>query len=244
MKELQFLPTLQLYTSQPTPCPYLKGRTWITNFFVARTFPVELYETLLSEKFRRSGTLFYKNTCKRCSSCIPLRIPVQEFRPSPSMKKCLRKNRDVTIEETSIQFDPQVSDLYRRYCNFKHGKEHTSEQEDGFIRFLCTSPIETRMLRYLVRGNLIGASWIDILPRSFSSVYFAFDPAEARRSLGTYSVLKEIELAKQAGKLYYHLGFYVPGSPKMEYKARFKPHELLVSGVWQRGNGNIRAMEI
>ncbi len=149
------------------------------------------------------------------------------------MKKCLRRNRDVEIEETSISFDVEVFALYRRYNVYKHEKEELSIQEEGFRRFLCSSPLDTRMLRYLANGKLVGVSWLDYLPNSLSSVYFAFEPEEAKRSLGTFSVLKEIEIARNLHKDYYYLGFYVPGSPKMSYKARFKPHEILINGQWQ-----------
>lgn len=222
-----------LYEGEPTPCPYLKGKTWITRLFVARKISPALYETLLSKGFRRSGNLFYCNTCEGCTSCIPLRIPISKFHLSPSMKKCLRRNRDVEIRETSIAFDREVFALYRRYCVHKHGKEDLSIQEEGFRRFLCSSPLDTRMLRYLVNGKMVGVSWLDYLPHSLSSVYFAFEPEEAKRSLGTFSVLKEIEIARMRGREFYYLGFYVPGSPKMSYKARFKPHELLLNGQWQ-----------
>ncbi|MCX7786934.1 MAG: arginyltransferase [Spirochaetes bacterium] len=222
-----------LYRGNPSPCPYLEGKTWTTHLFVARKFPSVLYESLLSEGFRRSGYIFYQNHCENCTSCIPLRIPVSKFQPSVSMRKCLRRNRDVEIVETSISFDVEVFALYRRYNIYKHEKEEPSIQEEGFRRFLCASPIDTRMLRYFVHGKLVGVSWIDYLPHSLSSVYFAFEPEEAKRSLGTFSVLKELEIAKNLGKDFYYLGFYVPNSPKMSYKARFKPYELLINGQWQ-----------
>ncbi len=222
-----------LYQGEPLPCPYLPEKTWTTHLFAARKVPPPLYEALLSEGFRRSGYLFYRNNCDGCVSCIPLRIPVASFQPSSSMKKCLRRNRDVEILETSIGFDVEVFALYRRYCQYKHGKEDPVMQEDGFRRFLCSSPIDTRTLRYLVNGKLVGVSWLDYLPHSLSSVYFAFEPEEAKRSLGTFSVLKEIEWARTSGRDYYYLGFYVPDSPKMSYKARFKPHQLLVNGEWR-----------
>ncbi|MBP7494622.1 MAG: arginyltransferase [Spirochaetales bacterium] len=226
--------TILLYQSRPVPCPYLRGKTWITHLFLEYQFPGEGYETLLSFGFRRSGYIVYRNHCPGCSSCIPLRIPVHLFKPSSSMKKCLRRNRDVTIQEGGIDFDPEVFSLYRRYCTFKHEFEDINYQEEGFRNFLCCSPLETRTLQYRIRDRLVGVSWVDILPHSFSSVYFAFDPEETSRSLGTFSVLHELKLAAESGRSYYYLGFYVADSRKMSYKARFKPYELLLDGQWCR----------
>jgi len=75
---------------------------------------------------------------------------------------------------------------------------------------------------------------VDVLPHSLSSVYFAFDPDFGRRSLGTFSVMKEIELAAAGGKRWLQFGFWVAGSQKMDYKAGFRPHETLIDGVWRR----------
>lgn len=81
-------------------------------------------------------------------------------------------------------------------------------------------------------GRLVALGFIDVLVDGFSSVYFAFDPAETRRSLGVYSVFAECSLLASLGKRWYYLGFWVDGCRKMEYKAGFRPHELAHEGRW------------
>lgn len=88
------------------------------------------------------------------------------------------------------------------------------------------------MLRYYLESTLVGVGWLDVLPNSLSSVYFAFDPAYQKRRLGVFSVLKEIELAKKLHKPFLHMGFWVCDCKSMKYKDEYRPYELLVGGKW------------
>ncbi len=63
-------------------------------------------------------------------------------------------------------------------------------------------------------------------------VYSFFAPDETRRSLGTMMILDHIERAKKLGKPYLYLGYWIDGSPKMAYKARFRPQERLGPQGW------------
>ncbi len=85
-------------------------------------------------------------------------------------------------------------------------------------------------------GSLLGVGICDVCAESLSSVYFYFDPDEARRSLGTFSAMWEIEWARRNSIPHYYLGYWVKACGAMEYKANFKPFELLgTDGVWRGG---------
>jgi leucyl-tRNA---protein transferase len=223
--------TITLFESPDTPCPYLPDRVWRTRLFFADSFSGQVYESLLAFGFRRSGTHFYQNTCPGCNSCRQLRIPVARFAPSRSQERTLKKNRDMEIVIEASDFQKEVYELYLRYADFKHGKEE--DDEAGFRKFLCDTPIDTRIMKYYSGSRLAGVGWLDLLPNGLSSVYFAFDPDFASRSLGTYSVLREVELCRKTGREWHYFGFHVEGSAKMNYKARFRPHEKLVDGVFR-----------
>lgn len=129
--------------------------------------------------------------------------------------------------------------LYDRYIRHRHNPEESTTVEQ-FRRFLVDSPVETITMRYASAGRLIGVGWVDVLPNGLSSVYYAFEPDEGSRSLGVFSIIKEIEYARQLGKEWLYLGFYVPGSTKMEYKGAFLPHEFGINGQW---TGNMEEIE-
>ncbi|MDR1931657.1 MAG: arginyltransferase [Spirochaetales bacterium] len=222
--------TLTLHETPGDECPYLPGRVWKTEFFTVAACPEGVYEFLLAQGFRRSGLIFYRNICPDCEECRQIRIPVSRFAPTRSQARAVRKNRDVQVSIAPAGFRKDVFALYRRYSAFKHEKD--TEDEKSFRRFLCDSPLDTRMTLYRIDGALAAAGWVDVLPGGLSSVYFAFEPDFARRSLGVFSVVKEIELAKDMGLPFYYLGFVVDGSPKMGYKAAYCPQQRLYGGVW------------
>jgi leucyl-tRNA---protein transferase len=213
------------------PCPYLEERTWITYSFSSPTVKSSLYELLLEQGWRRSGQTYYQNHCPNCNLCIPIRVPVDRFTPSKSQRRIARINSDVQVEVETTGMDAEVFQLYSRYVQARHSPGTIPTAEE-YMGFLGSAPGDTLMMKYRTDGRLVGAGWVDILPDGLSSVYFAFEPGESRRSLGTFSVMREIGLARQQGREWLYLGFYVPGSTKMEYKARFRPHQLARNGKW------------
>jgi arginyl-tRNA--protein-N-Asp/Glu arginylyltransferase len=215
------------------PCPYLdNGIAWETRRFTTPSFDPELYETMLAQGWRRSGTAFYRNACSGCGLCLPIRISRSNFAPSASQKRVLAKNADLSVGMRKLSLDPESYLMYARYSDARHGKEGNDVL--SYIGFLLDSPLDSRMISYRSpdSGRLLGEGYVDVLPNGLSSVYFAFEPSEGRRSLGTYSVMRELKFAESMGKEYYYLGFWVPGSVKMGYKANFSPFELALDGKW------------
>lgn len=220
---------VQLYELNHGECPYLPDRSWVTHSFRSDDLPDGIYEHLVGAGWRRSGRSFYQNHCPGCSLCIPIRVCPTEFRPTKSQRKCIRKNADVEVRTAPLEYTDEIYDLYARYSVERHGTEVSKKQ---YMGFLGASPITTEMMLYFAQERLIGVGWVDVLTDGLSSVYFAFEPAESRRGLGTYSVIRELEEVRRREKSWLYLGFFVPTSPKMDYKARFSPHQLLIDGKW------------
>lgn len=223
---------VRIYEMDHGECPYLPDRQWVTHGFFAKEVPGAAYESSLADGWRRSGSSFYRNRCPGCNACTPIRIAAPEMRPTKSQRRVLRANSDVQTTLHAAEFDDETYQLYRRYVAFQH--QHDNEDSPKqYRRFLVNSPVDTRIMRYYTDGRLIGAGWIDVLAEGISSVYFAFNPDAAKRSLGTYSVFQEASLATTMGMRWLYLGFYVADAQKMAYKARFAPHEFAQDGVWE-----------
>jgi arginine-tRNA-protein transferase len=225
-REQEFL----LYRSHGERCPYLPNREWVTHWFATRQIRPAFYERLISKGFRRSGIMFYQNHCPDCTACKPIRVDVQRFRPSGSQRRVLRKNRDVTISRRPVTFEVGDFLLYRNYCEQRHS---SSPDPEGYAHFLVISPVPTDIMRYYVNDRLVGLGWIDILPHSLSSVYFSFNTTFSSRSLGTFSILRQIELCRELNKDWLQLGFWVQACQNMAYKSRFKPCQILMDDKWQ-----------
>lgn len=213
-------------------CPYFPARERLIHYFACRAAPPSLYETLISRGFRRSGLLFYRNNCPDCCDCLPLRIDIRHFSPAKSQRRVLRKNRDLVTSCRPPGFFPEDFSLYRRYCARRHAGSPVPGRED-YVRFLIESPVPTEIMRHLAAGRLAGLGWFDLLPQSLSSVYISFDPDDSKRSLGTYTILKQVEMCAGLGKDWLHLGFWIREHPKMSYKNRFRPCQVLLDGQWR-----------
>jgi len=183
--------------------------------------------------FRRSGRLIYQPICCGCRSCVPIRVEVDQFVPSKSQRRRLRRNADISLAIDSPKTTDEKFALYSRYLQEWHGEAAHSREE--FERFLYDSPVQTIEFTYRdSAGELLAVGICDVCASSLSSVYFYFDPSRASRSLGTYGVLCEIDYARSLGIPYYYLGYWVRGCRSMQYKSDFAPAQLLATdGSWQ-----------
>lgn len=229
--------------SEPYPCPYLPGRMARQRGFRVAGMPGELYHELMDRGFRRNGDVFYAMVCDDCRLCVPIRVPVATFAPSKSQRRALRKNEDVTVQVGPPAFTPEKFALYRRYLAGQHGRSEAdddgsdsangSEREDEFRASMYGAVVDTVEVTYTLGDRLLATSLLDVCSRSVSAVYHFYDPDEGARSLGVFSVLMEIEYTRQLGVPHYYLGYWIEGAKTMQYKANYRPHELLRAGRWQ-----------
>ncbi len=220
---------LELFEANNGECPYLERRQWCSYTFRAGALENSVYESLISHGFRRSGCYFYKNNCPGCQECISIRVKVDEAKLTKSQRKTRRRNSDISVTWHPVKFDQESFELYKRYSIEKHG---TESSEKNYKDFLVFSSVDTIMMRYYLGQKLIGIGWVDVLVDSLSSVYFAYDMDYQDRRPGIFSIIRELELAKELNKKYLHLGFFVKECNAMSYKQQFKPHELLLEGIW------------
>lgn len=215
------------------PCPYLPDRLQTLRAVYGSSVDGETYRAFMDAGFRRSGRMIYQNVCRECSECIPLRVGVDAFVPSTSQRRAARRNVDLTVAIELPQLTDEKFDLYARYVNQWHDRPAEAERET-VEQFLYDSPTETLEFTYRnAAGRLLAVGICDVSRTSLSSVYFYFDPAEARRSLGTFGAIREIEFCREHGIGYYYLGFWIRDCPTMAYKANFRPHELMNNeGTW------------
>jgi arginine-tRNA-protein transferase len=229
---------VSLATVGDQACPYLPDRVSTSRALWADEIPGALYHRFMDAGFRRSGKLLYQPACHGCRACRPIRVPVAAFRPSKSQRRCRRRNDDLAFIVNEPVATDEKFDLYRRYLAGRFARDAAAaEGRESFERFLYDSPVQTLEFCYRDRaGALLAVGICDACAGSLSSVYFYYDPAHARRGLGTLGALVEIEAAAKSGIPYYYLGFWVPGCGAMEYKSTFRPYEILsADGVWRPG---------
>lgn len=221
------------------PCPYLAGKSWKNLILdVGPVFSPAIHEYFLDNGFRRMGRFIYRPMCDGCAECRPLRVDVEEFRPSRAQRRALAKNGDVTVEFVEAEYTEEKRELLERYLAARHTGPMVAEEE-SMREYMYDTPGHTVCMDYRLDGRLVGSGLVDLLPRIVSSIYFFFDPELERRSLGIYSMLKEIECARDRGARWFHPGFYIRDLSAMRYKAEFRPAEIFTTlNVWQPLRGS------
>ncbi|MDE2514977.1 MAG: arginyltransferase [Rhodospirillales bacterium] len=224
------------YTTAPLPCPYVPGRTErkvVTE--IAGPEADALHDRLSRAGFRRSHNIAYAPVCPSCQACVPIRIPVARFVPDRTLRRIARANAASEGFEVPARATTEQFQLFQRYQQARHGEGDMASMSFYDYRAMVEdTPITTTMVEFRdPDGPLLGACLTDRLGDGLSAVYSYFAPELARRSLGTYAVLWLIARAKALGLPYVYLGYWVPESRKMAYKARFRPSEILSGGVWR-----------
>jgi len=239
----------QFYLTAPSPCPYLPGRKE-RKVFTHLVGPNSsgLHDLLTQGGFRRSQGIAYRPACESCMACVSVRVCADQFRPTPSMRRVQRTNADLIGRFRQAQATSEQYSLFRRYLDSRHaegGMAHMSVLD--YALMVEDSHVESGVVEYRRRepdsavsgrdqGEVVACTLTDVLSDGLSMVYSFFDPDLMDRSLGTFMILEHIYRARKLGKPYVYLGYWVDGSPKMAYKARFRPQERLSPRGWLRAD--------
>lgn len=203
---------------------------------------LQLNEILTQGGFRRSQSIAYRPACENCRACVSVRVLVDEFAPSRSFRRVMAANADLSARMISAQPTAEQYGLFRRYLDARHADGGMVDMSVlDYASMIEDSHVETRLVEYRrpPHGNeeaseLVGVTLTDVLSDGLSMVYSFYDPDMAERSLGTFLILDHIAKTKAFGLPYLYLGYWVEGSRKMAYKARYLPQERLGMLGWDR----------
>lgn len=230
------LQRLQFYVTTPYPCGYLDGRR-AQSLIAAphQMIDTAVYSELVQIGFRRSGRYTYRPHCENCDACIPVRVPVAEFRPSRSQRRTWARYASLEPKVMELEFSEEHFVLYNAYQQARHsGGGMDDEDPDQYRNFLLQSGVDSVLVEYRENRRLRMVSLVDRLAEGLSAVYTFYDASETGASFGTYGVLWLIEWCRSQRLPYLFLGYYIQHCRKMSYKANFRPIECLTGGEWQR----------
>lgn len=196
------------------------------------------YQWLLERGFRRSGYFVYRPHCPHCQRCVSVRIPVADFCPNRSQKRCWQKNHPlIQVTPTPPHFVPEQFALYQRYMAERHHSSEMAEADaNSYLDFFTASWLQVDFYEFRLKERLVGVAITDRLPRSLSAVYTFFDPEFQSHGLGTFAILWQIAAAKRLGLSWVYLGYWIAESSKMRYKSNFRPFEALSEDRWLRNS--------
>jgi arginyl-tRNA--protein-N-Asp/Glu arginylyltransferase len=233
----------RFFVTSPSPCPYLPGRQE-RKVFTELTGPhaSELNDALGRIGFRRSQGVAYRPSCAGCTACVSVRVVTNEFMPNATQRKLLRRNGDVEVTACKAWATDEQFQLLRRYLGTRHpGGGMAGMDEDDYADMIEHSPVNSVIVEYRepsvdgARGRLIGACLTDRQADGLSMVYSFFAADEdSRPGFGNFIIMDHLIRAREAGLPYVYLGYWVKGSPRMEYKTRYRPLEVLGPAGWRR----------
>ncbi len=228
----------QFYVTAPQSCPYLDGRRERKLFTALQGDHAKtLNDTLSKQGFRRSQNVLYRPSCADCAACLSARIRVADFEPSKGQRRTLRRNRSLIREARSPWATEEQYALFRDYLDSRHADGGMADMDVfEFAAMIEETPVRTRVIEYRDEADpsdLTAVCLTDVLDDGLSMVYSFFRPEQRNRSLGRYVILDHVEIAREAGLPYVYLGYWVPGSDKMNYKADYAALEVYAGGQWQ-----------
>jgi arginine-tRNA-protein transferase len=237
----------QFYLTAPSVCPYLPGREErkVFTHLIGRRAP-GLNDALTQSGFRRSQTIAYRPACESCRACVSVRVLVDEFVETRSLRRIREINADLVGRAVPNQASSDQYSLFRSYVDARHGDGGMADMSVlDYSMMVEDSHVNTRIVEYRQHGPdtaingrgsgaLIAACLTDVLADGLSMVYSYYDPEEAERSLGTFMILDHLDRAQRLELPHLYLGYWVEGSKKMAYKARFRPQERLGMNGWDR----------
>ncbi len=239
----QHFPTRQLrfFLTAPTPCPYLPDREERKVFtHLPMSEGATVNDSLTQVGFRRSQNIAYRPACEACDACISARIPVDGYPFSRSEQRTLDRNADLSRHLVEAEATMEQFDLLRRYLTTRHASGGMAEMTwPDYVAMVEDTAVRTHIIEYRTAsldrgpGDLIACVLVDMLSDGLSLVYSFYEPSQGRRSLGSFVILDHVTQAQGAGLPYVYLGYWVGGSLKMAYKARFNPLEVLKPGGWR-----------
>lgn len=228
-------PTDIVVIDEPETCPYLPDQiARMPLRLPLRKITVDETDLRLAQGHRRTGEFVYQTNCPNCQQCQAIRIPIQKYQFSSNQRRVINKGDRKYRQSVNKMFGDQdrvaLFNLHRKQRGLSREDSDIDLEEYlwGFVKS-CFRSFE---ISYSDGKDLACVAICDQGANSLSAVYTFYDPNLKKDSIGTYSILKQIEFCKQRNLDYLYLGYYVRDCSHMVYKSRFTPNERLIDGEW------------
>ena len=212
-------------------CSYLPAEQSRMEYRFVTSLNAQEYGALIHQGWRKFGHLLFRPKCLGCHACHALRVEVGSFKPNRSQKRNISANCDVAVVIGPPQFDEQRMRLYGEFHDARSEQRGWARERDSdfeqYLESFMVGPLPVLEVSYWSGSELLGVGFFDEVPDGLSAIYCFYSQAAQARGIGTFNVLTGIEQSQRRGLPFLHLGYYVNGCVSLEYKANFRPNQLL-----------------
>jgi len=230
---------IQIFKTHLSPCSYILD-LMSSNHVIDPDFKMtpHIYDFLLDKGFRRSGDMVYRPACPDCDQCKSTRVPVKNFFPNKNQRRAWNKVKDsISYSIQDPIYTEEHYNLYTKYAKARHSdSEMANSDKKQYIQFLSSNWSDTLFIEIKLADELLAVAVTDQQPNSLSALYTFFDPEKSSLSPGVISILSQIQITKDLGLKWLYLGYWIKDSPKMLYKTKYRPIQVLNSGQWELFN--------
>ena len=234
----------RFFVTSPAPCPYLPGRNERKVFTELKGPQADALNDALGRiGFRRSQTVAYRPSCLDCNACVSVRVVTEEFAPSTTQRRNLKRNDDLVATVCRPWSTGEQFALLQQYLSVRHPNGGMASMDEvDFADMVEHTPVTSYVIEYREPsadrsrpGRLVGACLTDRQGDGLSMIYSFYEPDHPQRAgLGNYIILDHIRRAREMGLPFVYLGYWVEGSARMQYKIRYRPLERLGRDGWVR----------
>lgn len=235
------------FIEEPRVCSYLPDERASLEYRLMVSVSAEELEVLLLRGWRRFGPAYFRPACRACNQCVSIRLDVGRYRISESQKRAMRRSKRFRVELGRPTVDGARLDLHTAWHLTREstrGWEPTVLTEDDYQTQFAFPSATGREMAWYDGDRLVALSLLDVTAHCVSAAYFFYHPDIAHLSPGVANVVRCVELAKDMGAQHVYLGYRVEGCASLQYKALFRPHELLEGrpaltepAQWREENG-------
>ncbi len=184
--------------------------------------------------FAAAGLIFTNRTVSIAVPVFPAGCHWLTLVPNRTQRKLLNRNSDLQLKTLDSINEDMIYRLYHDYICKRHADgDMFPPSREQYNSFLTHEAGLTRYFGFSLEDQLVAVAVADQLDHGLSAVYTFYDCNFDRRSLGTWAILRQIELAREMGLDYLYLGYWIAQSPKMAYKSAFQPLEIFRNGQWR-----------
>lgn len=225
--------TIKVYRTDNHPCSYLDQEAATQFIDPEHDIGDNLLSHLIQKGFWRSGPYVFKPDCLQCSSCLPIRIPVQDYLFSKNNRRTIKALDAITITETKDINIDALYPLYERYINERHPEgDMFPPSKAQFQNFLTLASKRAKLVLFHQQETLVMVALMEETTDAYLALYTFYEPHYKPISLGHAAILWQILYSQVHQKTYLYLGYWIKNCQKMRYKSRYQPAEVRLGEKW------------